>query len=420
MPVRCKKGATFSVDSYINAGRADPVNGIFLLYGGLPQTVMESQVFAHVQAMQKLGILMEVWTFAMTSQSFLHAESERFRLSEEYGVAVRVLKGVRPGIPFSPWVNAWLLAFGMFRNQRFPNFIHARTEYAAVVAAIVKRISPVRVVWDARGDTLSEYIEIVKRISFPWRLLAKLRVMQIKRRLRTAANQCDAAIFVSNQLFKLQGGGVPVERTIVVPCLADENLFYFSHIVREKARKELGYKDSDIVVIYVGSTAPWQCVSETVALMEKAMRCNPLVKALVITSDKNKFESLFADDVNDRVLIKTVALKKVNLYLNAADYGLMLREHSPINFVASPVKFAEYSLSGLTVVTTTAIDQVNTFGSDLGNTISPELFISEINGVNRNDKNRQTISSHAKDIMSRGAKTYISSIYRCYLGTKWK
>lgn len=397
----------------LSAGHA---NGIFLLYGGLPLTVMESQVFMHVHAMQKLGIHMEVWTFTLTPESFQHAQSERIRLHSEYGVTLQVLKGFRPGYPFSPWLNAGLLILWMFRSQLSPAFIHARTEYAAAVAAVVKIFFPVRVIWDARGDTLSEYLDGLKGISFLRRLLAQLRVMQIKRRLRMVANQCDAAIFVSKQLLKLQGEEVPVGRTMVVPCLADENSFYFSQDLRKITRDELDYKDEDIVVSYVGSTAPWQCVSETVALMEEAMRCNASVKALVITSDKEKFKSLFAEDVIDRVLIKSVLLKEVNLYLNAADYGLMLREQNSINFVASPVKFAEYSLTGLAVVTTTAVDQVNEYGSVLGNITSPELFISELKGLRTRDIDRSAISDHAKNLLSRGARTDAPSIFKLYMG----
>lgn len=404
----------------LNLDQSDHVRGIFLLYGGLPQTVMESQVFAHVQAMQKLGIYMEVWTFTLTAQSFSHAQREQSRLKEEYGVALRVFKGFRPGFPFSPWLNAGLLIFLMLRNQMAPVFIHARTDYAAVVASIVKIFIPIRVIWDARGDTLSEYIEIVKNMSLPFRVLVPLKSWQIKRRLIRAAQQSDAAIFVSEQLLKLQGKEMPIDRTIIVPCLADENLFYYSDTLRVATRKELGYVDSDIVMIYVGSTAPWQCVSETVDLMEEAMRCNPFVKVLIITEDKNKFESLFASEVFDRVLIKTVTLKKVNSFLNAADFGIMLRESNSLNFVASPVKFAEYSLTGLTVVTTNAVDQVNTFGGLFGNLFSKALFISKINGVGLRYNNRQTIAIHAKNILSRGAGIDNASIHNIYLGMSSK
>lgn len=381
------------------------------MYGGLPPSIIESQVLVHVQDMKAQGRVMEVWTFAVTSQSLLQAKNEQLRLSRQYNICIRVFRGVKPGFPLSPWVNSLLFFLAMIRNQVFPSFIHARTEYAAAVAIIVKFFFPVRVIWDARGDSLSEHRLNKEHASLFEYLISQLRLLLVKRRLRLAAKHCDLAIFVSEQLLKLQGSTMPAERTIIIPCLADETLFYFSHNIRDVTRNELGYKDGDIVAIYVGSTAPWQCIPATVSLMEKVMRDNLRVKILIITPDRDEFELLFSDDVIGRVLLKTVSLSKVNRYLNAADYGIMLREPNSINFVASPVKFAEYSLTGLTVVTTKAVDQVNVFGSMFGNVISQDQFIIEVNEVAVSEKSRIDISNHAKNILSRGARVDIKSIY---------
>lgn len=381
------------------------------MFGGLPPSIIESQVLVHVRDMNTKGCLMEVWSFAATSESFLLAKNEQLRLSRQYNIVIKIFRGVKPGLPFSPLMNALLFFIAMIRNQVSPSFIHARTEYAAVVAIIVKLFAPVRVIWDSRGDSLSEHRLSENFTPLYKRPILKLRLQLVKRRLGLAAKYSDYAIFVSDQLLKLQGIKMSKERTIVVPCLADETAFYYSRNVREMARSELGYKDDDIVIIYVGSTAPWQCIPATVALMEKAMRSNIHVKVMVITPNRREFELLFSSDVFDRVLLKTVSLSMVNKYLNSADYGVMLRESNPINFVASPVKFAEYSLTGLTVVTTKAVDQVNEFGRILQNIISPEEFIIKINAEEVGQKSRINISNHAKSILSRGARGDVSSIY---------
>jgi hypothetical protein len=53
-------------------------------------------------------------------------------------------------------------------------------------------------------------------------------------------------------------------------------------------------------------------------------------------------------------------------YLVAADSALLLRDDSIINRVASPVKFAEYLLSGLPVVLTDGIGDVSTLVGHTG------------------------------------------------------
>ena len=52
----------------------------------------------------------------------------------------------------------------------------------------------------------------------------------------------------------------------------------------------------------------------------------------------------------ERVLIKWVKHRDVINYLAACDYGILLREQSYTNKVASPTKFAEYLFAGLQVL----------------------------------------------------------------------
>ena len=129
-----------------------------------------------------------------------------------------------------------------------PSFIHARTEHATAIAAIAKPIMRFWLVWDARGDTLSEFKAATPRLPSIFKWLAPLNTIAISKRLSAANRHCDAAIFVSNALQNLQGRTLPVGRTLVVPCLADESLFYFDPGLRESARQKLHYRDTDIVI----------------------------------------------------------------------------------------------------------------------------------------------------------------------------
>jgi hypothetical protein len=55
-------------------------------------------------------------------------------------------------------------------------------------------------------------------------------------------------------------------------------------------------------------------------------------------------------EFKNQVICKKVNHNKVPEYLIAADYGLLIREESITNKVASPVKFAEYLACGLKVI----------------------------------------------------------------------
>ena len=361
------------------------------MVGGFHKTVIESQVLAHVRNMSEAAVNMEVWSITHTRKEYLEWLAALPAFHKAFPtITIRLFRGVRPELPFSEWLNALVFLWWMWRLEARPSFVHARTEHATMIAAIAKRIKNYRLIWDARGDTLSEFREYAHQLPSYRKVLIPVIRKSISKRLHTASGQCDAAIFVSEELRRLDGKNLPIEKTIILPCLADETLFYFDPHLRETSRAALGYGESDIVLIYVGSTAIWQCIPETIAIMTQALRASEAIKVLIVSPDHDVFKDAFSIDLRDRVWITSGTLHEMNRYLNVADFGVLLRKADSINKVASPVKFAEYSLTGLTVVTTDAVEQVKEIGRQLANTIEANDFMkahvqSSVKPVNRLD-----------------------------------
>ena len=396
-----------------NATESAPT-GIFLLYEGLPPTIIESQVIAHVQSMKNVGVEIEIWAFAVTSQAFASGQAALESLRSAYpSIVIRLFRGVRPALPFSETFNAYLLMWRMWRLEARPTFVRARTEHATMIAAIAKRLMKYRLIWDARGDTLAEFSGAVH--SLPWylKILAFLKSRAIKKRIKMAQMHSDYAIFVSEALCELQGSALPVNRTLILPCLADESLFYFDPILRGKVRSELGYSGNDRVIIYVGSTSIWQCITETVSLMEQAMRRESTCKVLIVTPTPAEFEKLFSEEFRNCVTITSGKLSDMNGFLNAADIGVLLRKPNAINWVASPVKFGEYSLVGLPVITGEAIDQINKFSQYFGNKVTEIEIIDQELEKTIKKFDRPVIAGKAKELS--GCRSYTEKLKQFYL-----
>ncbi|MGV0983522.1 MAG: hypothetical protein ACOYB2_03140 [Limnohabitans sp.] len=376
------------------------VKGIFLLFEGLPKTIIESQVIGPAVGVTQHGIDMEVWSFAVTTAAYNQAISALPAIKSSYqGLKIRVFRGIKPAIPFSEYMNALLLYFYMLHYRISPQFVHARTENAAMIAALVKMHVGFKLVWDARGDTVSEFMGAVQNLPKYLKPFWQLKMRAIKKRLKVAQKRCDFAFFVSNALRELQGPDMPEVKSLVLPCLADESKFYFDSDLRSTTRAKLAIREEDVVFIYVGSTAYWQCVPETISLIENVLSSRMDARAIIITPNVKLFKSLINSVLLHRVFVQSASHNEVNAYLNAADYGILLRHKNQINWVASPVKFAEYCLSGLSVIADDAIEQINEYGSIFGNLIHPkELTGRVLNQVD--DLERKRLALEAREYLS--------------------
>lgn len=387
--------------------------GIFLLFEGLPPTIIESQVLSHARRMIELGVNMEVWTFALTKAAYAQALQNLPKLHASYpNVTIRVFRGLKPAIPFSEVINAILLLSAFYRNNNKPAFVHARTEYGAAVAAVTKKMMGYKLIWDARGDTKAEFLETAGGLKKPWRWLAPMKLRSITNRLACAQKHSDFVIFVSDALRSLQRGVIPLNRTAIIPCVADESLFFFSNSLRDATRKRLGYAKNDVVVTYVGSTAVWQCIQETVNIMEKILLEFNHVKVLIISPSHIEFKNIFKQQWGDRIKFISVNLTEINSYLNASDIGILIRKPGPINFVASPVKYAEYSLAGLQVIQTGAVEQISKLGNLIGNTVHHNEISNWFKTPKQSGKNRAEIS--AKALLHLSRKSYDLDLKKVY------
>ncbi len=192
-----------------------------------------------------------------------------------------------------------------------------------------------------------------------------------------SVNKADYRIAVSEQLilYWQQNYNYMEKKHVVIPCTLDRKFFSDSEFKTSQntaiLRKELGYSASDIILVYAGSAAPWQSFSLLEKLLTPVLDKDKRVKILFLSKDNNGL-NYFKQNYGERVTIKWLDHESVLAHLQCCDYGLLLRERSDTNKVASPVKFAEYLYAGLPVLISdnlgdlTQFVQVNKCGIVLG------------------------------------------------------
>lgn len=385
--------------------------GIFILFGGLPPTVIESQVILHVKEYVKLGHIIEVWCFADNKKEYSDS-LKNLPLFQKHGVTIRLFKAIRPRLVFL-FMNSFRLLL-ISRHMKFvPEFIHARTEYATVVALIVKLFLGCKVIWDCRGDSKSENIFLAGNWSPLQKMLLPLFNWASDFQSIVAKHFADRCVFVSKALKNIHFPGKESKSIFIIPCFADPELFFFDTNLRSITRENLNIAKDERALIYSGGTSSWQFFSEVTKLVKNALRTSNKIRVIFLCPDPGFILNLFSKIEQKRIVAKYVLMTEVNKYLNAADFAIFLREKVALNWVASPVKFSEYSLTGIPVIMTDSVDQCNSLSSILGNRIDYEVGKSFCIPPAIPDAQREKTAILAKKILTRASKwSSLSSLYK--------
>ena len=264
-------------------------------------------------------------------------------------------------VPMFPKVKFWklnvitLFLICFFTGERK---IWARGLFATNISIYLKNIKLVKkVLFDGRGAYQAELTE--------YKVVADASVVNtIQQTEKNALAKSDAQLAVSYKLvdwWKEKYNYTPTNYA-VIPCTLS-NFFYREFISEDEwlvARKSAGYTENDIILIYSGSSAGWQSFNLVDDFLFKLFSENINAK-LIFLSDEIPTASKTFKKFADRINTKWVKPEEVSGLMIIADYGILIREKSVTNQVASPVKFAEYLACGLQVLISEGIGDFTDF-----------------------------------------------------------
>lgn len=311
----------------------------YLTYNESPSGILSSQVIDVVKFLNaEFGKEVKLVAFISLRNFFYNRRAIRHELPEAIVV---------PMIPrMSNWrMNRFLLQ-ALCRFYK-PESIIARSVMATKLALQVRdKKHNMGVIYDGRGAIASEWKEYgVVSDKF---LLARIEQYESE-----VIQLSDFRISVSEALLDLWKARYDYhgDAHVVIPCTLSAGFSNtrLSEDAVAASRQALGLKSDDVVFVYSGSLAGWQSFELTQAFIE------PLLKS----SEKNKIVFFSPSHVSisrlirmfpGQVILKQLRSNEVQDFLVAGDYGLLIRENSDTNRVASPVKFAEYLACGLKVI----------------------------------------------------------------------
>jgi glycosyltransferase involved in cell wall biosynthesis len=304
-------------------------------------------------------------------RALLVLTSYRHRLNPKRAAREQSIRAALPGVyvafAFRPNVGApfehYLWNRALRATMKAANFsgdgaviVHCRGEATAAAAGLLKRRDPrVRVLLDLRGAAEDE----ANRLNW----VAPYFRWSARRARRLAFSQADGLNAVSTKLIDHTRQSGLLVREIpqsVVGCCADTTRFHFDPTIRAQRRSELNLGDK-FVLCYCGSMAGWQRPDVVAEAFARLLPGMPDAHLLIVSHESEILTNELRGRGVDLQQITTCAARhdQVASYLMAADVGLLLRENSLTNRVASPVKFAEYLRCGLPVILTPYIGDLS-------------------------------------------------------------
>lgn len=242
--------------------------------------------------------------------------------------------------------------------------VFSRADIGNEMAYMKQRLSgKVVYYYDLRGATVAERFHGVQ-LREAFSLLEYHKLADVAYSEYLCQHVADKIFVVSNALkqYFIANYHSSEEKFVLYPCLSSCKKFYYDEDLRERIRQQLNYNSQDVVFTYSGGIYNSYHNPDTFIRLFKRLKLLEVnAKLLILVKQSTPdFEEMVKNDIllKGCVTVKeSVPNSEVVNYLNAADYGFLLRENITLNNVAYPSKFAEYMLCGLpTIITASLFD----------------------------------------------------------------
>jgi hypothetical protein len=244
-------------------------------------------------------------------------------------------------LPIVPGMIRWrhnaLLVNWAFRLLR-PTGVICRGPFATCLALRARAKGLVgRVVFDGRGAYAAEWEEY--RIIDDEDFIATVRSVE-----KEALLDSDHRVAVSNALVAhwRERYGYKDNAHVVVPCTLANG---WRPVDGGAATKV----DGGVRLVYSGSSADWQSFALLQQILDHWLTERKDLHVLFLSRQDAHIEAL-AQRHPGRVEVRWLDHAQVAQAMAGCDYGIMVRERTITNQVASPTKFAEYLACGLRVM----------------------------------------------------------------------
>lgn len=327
-------------------------------------TVYQTQVIDWLHLYAENGVDFElVHQFYINPKNIKFHRDQKRQIKNTFHGNVRFLY-VHHNYPIFRWINKLItLCFflkDILCNDKIVFFSRANIGHEM---AFMKKLIGSKIVYyyDLRAATVDEAVQVMKaKGTFSKNRYKRIADIAYGEYLRLMT--ADKVFCVSNALkkYNVEEYHADESKFVSYPCLSMHSKFFYDENLRERKRVELGYTKEDNVYVYSGGVANvWTVPDSFLRLFFRVAEQDQHAKMLVLTFKATKalYDTIASDPLlKERVQVyEGIPNEKIVDFLNAADFGILLRQNCVLNNVASPSKYAEYMLCGLPTIISESI-----------------------------------------------------------------
>ncbi len=350
---------------------------LYISYDGLLEPLGGSQILAYVERLADRGVRMAVLSFEkpadLRDSGQVQALRERLDANGVHWHPLRYHRHPRLA------ATALDLALGIRNGCRLAKsydlgLVHARSYVAARMGLAIKRSRGARLLFDMRGFWIDERID-TGGWSNDGRLTRVMRRME--RQLLQGADAIVVLTHSAAEALPELTGETPLPRVRVIPTCVDLKRFAPPVGDQRDARVDPGLEQTPVAV-YSGSLSTW-CRGEATVAAGQAFERKSGGRFIILTREVELARRLCRPDGPEPV-IRAVPFEEMPQWLSHGDVGLVLGRPGFANVARAPTKVGEYLASGLSVVVTAGVGDLDAQfeGSSVATTVGETADVEEI------------------------------------------
>ena len=313
------------------------------------ETVTQSQVFNWIKLVNQRDI--ESDCLSITTQKITNKEVQV--IEDIIGGKFIKVKDYRRLVVSDLYISFVLLRYYFKNILKYDKIIYqTRLGSTGFTFALLQWLPKAKFIFEGRGAGNEERIFTSKENNK--NIKGQIKTYFSEKSESLLIKRSDRIMCVSNSLEKYYRDKFKIKKDkfSIIPGAADSEIFFNDKKSRALVRDDLNLSDNDLLIVYSGKLdKKWEIPDKIISFFKYLTTINNDFKLLLLTPDTQLANKYIKDYfLAELVFVKQAPLNGVNKYLNASDFGLLLREDTLMNNVASPTKFAEYLMSGLPVI----------------------------------------------------------------------